>query len=88
MTGSLTQHLLVVVVVAGLAEVAAGELDNVVAAAASGALRVGHVNRSVGSGRGLGVTESELAEVGERHDERCGRGFGRRLLCDGCLVLR
>ena len=71
MTGSLTRHLLVVVVVAGLTEVPSGECDDVVATAVAGALGVGHVDRSVDDGRGLDINESDLAEVGDRHDEIC-----------------
>lgn len=32
-------------------------------------------------GRGLDINESDLAEVGDRHDEICGRAFSRSLLC-------
>lgn len=85
-TGSLTRHLLVVVVVAGLTEVAPGKCDDVAATAVAGALGVGHVDRSVDGGRGLDINESDLAEVGDRHDERCRSGFSTRLLCGGRVL--
>lgn len=72
------------VVVARLSEVTASELDDVVVAAAAGALGVGHIDRSVDGGRVLGINGGDLAEVGERHGEIFGRGLSRRLLYYGC----